>query len=229
MARRTFDVVDVTEILIHWYAGRSKLELSASLGVDRKTIRKYLEPAEAEGLRPGGPPVTAEQWAEKVAGWFPQLGDTRLRQVTWPEIARHHDYIRSMLGVVTMSTIHQRLVSEHGLDASVASVRRYVRANLPEENRRAQVTVLREDPPVGEEAQIDYGHLGSWVDPSSGQRRRVWAFVMVLAASRHMFVRPVLTMSQRSSDGVACRGVRVLRRGPAPVGAGQPQDRGGQA
>lgn len=50
LARRTFDVVDVTEILIHWYAGRSKLELSTSVGVDRKTIKKYVAAAEADGL-----------------------------------------------------------------------------------------------------------------------------------------------------------------------------------
>ena len=42
MARRTFDVTDVTEILVHWYAGRSQSEVATSLGVDRKTIRKYL-------------------------------------------------------------------------------------------------------------------------------------------------------------------------------------------
>jgi hypothetical protein len=29
MARRTFDVVDVTEILIHWHAGRSISEVAA--------------------------------------------------------------------------------------------------------------------------------------------------------------------------------------------------------
>jgi len=45
-------------------------------------------------------------------------------------------------------------------------------------------------------AQIDYGHLGYWADPATGKRRRVWAFVMVLACSRHMFVRPVLVMDQ---------------------------------
>ena len=39
MARRTFDVIDVTEILVHWHAGRSLNEMSQSLGVDRKTIR----------------------------------------------------------------------------------------------------------------------------------------------------------------------------------------------
>ena len=51
-------------------------------------------------------------------------------------------------------------------------------------------------PPAGEEAQIDYGYLGSWVDPVGGRLRRMWAFVMVLACSRHVFVRPVLTMDQ---------------------------------
>jgi len=54
------------------------------------------------------------------------------------------------------------------------------------------VTVLRDDPPPGEEAQIDYGYLGSWTDPAAGsRRRRVWAFVMVLATSRLMFNKGV--------------------------------------
>jgi transposase len=80
----------------------------------------------------------------------------------------------------------------------VASLRRYVAAMLPEDLRRGQVVVLREEVPPGEEAQIDYGYLGSWVDPVGGRRRRVWAFVTVLACSRHLFVRPVLTMDQRA-------------------------------
>ena len=54
MARRTFDVIDVTEILVHWHAGRSLNEMSQSLGVDRKTIRKYAAPAIAAGITPGG-------------------------------------------------------------------------------------------------------------------------------------------------------------------------------
>jgi hypothetical protein len=51
-----------------------------------------------------------------------------------------------MLGVVRMSTIWQRLGDEYGLECSVASFRRYVRANLPEDVRRAEVVVLREEP-----------------------------------------------------------------------------------
>jgi transposase len=199
MARRSFDVVDVTEIFIHWYAGRSLNEVSASLGVDRKTIRKYLAPAVAAGLRPGGAAMSSADWATLVAGWFPQLADTRLRQTTWPQIGKHHEYITAMLKAgVTQATIHQRLRDEHGLSASVASVKRYVAANLPEEVRRDRVVVLRDeaDTPPGGEAQIDYGHLGYWVDPGTGKRRRVWAFAMVLACSRHLFVQPVFTMDQ---------------------------------
>jgi hypothetical protein len=57
MARRTFDVIDVTEILVHWHAGRSLNEMSQSLGVDRKTIRKYIAPAVAAGELTGRGPV----------------------------------------------------------------------------------------------------------------------------------------------------------------------------
>jgi transposase len=199
MARRSFHVIDITEILIHWHAGRSQYELAESLGVDRKTIRKYLAPALAAGMAPGGPPVTEAQWAGLVKEWFPQLTDTRLRQVTWGEISAHRDYIAAQLAAgVTKATIHQRLADEHGLQASLASLKRYVAANLPEEARRAQVRVLRDTPPPGAEAQIDYGLLGTWTNPATGQRHRVQAFVMVLPHSRHMFVRPVLVMDQRA-------------------------------
>jgi hypothetical protein len=85
-----------------------------------------------------------------------------------------------------------------GLEASVASFRRWLRANLPEQARRASVTVLGEAPSPGQEAQVDYGKLGMWTEPRTGKRVTVWAFVMVLACSRHMFVYPVLKMDQQA-------------------------------
>jgi transposase len=131
------------------------------------------------------------------------VADAGVRQVTWPAIEVHAEFIRSQLTAgVTVATIHQRLVDERDLTASVASLRRWVAANLPEEVRRAQVRVLRPtDAEPGSEAQIDYGRLGSWIDPESGRRRTVWAFVMVLACSRYMFVRPVLRMDQAAWTG----------------------------
>jgi len=200
MARRTFDVIDICEILTHWHAGRSKNEIAGSLGLSRNTVRKYLAAAEAAGMVPGGPAVSQERWAELARAWFPELADTRLRQVTWPAIAGHRDYIVAQLEAgVTVSTIHQRLRDERGLAVSVASLRRYVAANLPEEVRRAQVRVLRLVPAEpGQEAQIDYGQLGRWLDPATGRRHVVNAFAMVLCCSRHLFVRPVIKMDQRA-------------------------------
>lgn len=193
-------MVDISEIFVHWYAGRSQNEIAASLGVDRKTIRKYVGPAEAAGYVPGGPPVAEAEWAARVVEWFPQLTDTSLRQVTWGEIGKHHDYIAAQLAAgVTAATIWQRLCGEHGLAVSVASLRRYIRANMAEEVRRRQVKVLAiGDAPPGEQAQIDYGRLGAWIDPVTGKRSTVWAFVMVLVCSRLIFVRPVLRMDQHA-------------------------------
>ncbi len=144
MARRTFDVIDVCEIFTHWHAGRSKNEIAGSLGLSRNTVRKYVAAAEAAGLARGGAPVSQEQWAELARQWFPELADTRLRQVTWPAIGVHRDDVVARLEAgVTVATIYQRLRDERGLAVSVASLRRYVEGNLPEEARRSQVTVLR--------------------------------------------------------------------------------------
>ena len=196
-------MVDISEILIHWHAGRSQNQISASLGVDRRTVRKYTAAAVAAGMRPGGPPVSEAEWADRVREWFPELADTRLRQVTWPAIGKHHEFVAAQLKAgVTMATIHQRLRDERGLAVSVASFRRYVAANLPEEARRSQVRVLRpQAAEPGDEAQIDYGQLGRWIDPATGRRHVVWVFAMVLACSRLMFIRPVLKLDQQAWTG----------------------------
>jgi len=53
-------MIDMVRILVHWHAGRSDNEIGASLGVDRKKIRKYVGPAEAAGLVPA-----ARRWPRR--------------------------------------------------------------------------------------------------------------------------------------------------------------------
>jgi len=225
MARRQFQVIDVVEVLQHWHAGRPKTVVAASLGVDVKTVRKYVSAAEAAGIVPGDAQgVDRAGWAARVSGWFPELVDARARSRSWPALNDQHALIEAMLTTNTLATVHQRLRDEHGLRVSESSLRRYVALELPEQSQRSKATVLRPDVPPGE-AQIDYGYLGSWVDPVGGRVRRVQAFVVVLACSRHMFVRPVLSMDQASFVG-APGGVGVLRCGPDPAGDRQPQDWG---
>ena len=98
-------MIDVTEILVHWHAGRSLSEMAGSLDVDQKTLRKYVAPAIGAGITPGGPAKSEQEWHELVRGWFPQLADTRLRQVTCPAIAGHHDYIVAQMPSSSTSTI----------------------------------------------------------------------------------------------------------------------------
>ena len=190
-----FAVVDVVELLRHWQAGDSVSQMARALGLDRKTVRKYVGRAEAAGLGPGGAPLSQAEWAAKVRAWFPELTDPRARSSMHGEIAPFHDYIEKHLPTTTLATIHQRLRDEHGLSVSVASLRRYVRAEFAEECAEEQATVLRDDPPPGHEAQLDYGHLGSWLDPQSGARRRAPGFIMALSFSRRLCCFPVLRMT----------------------------------
>ncbi len=189
-------MIDVVEILQHWHAGRSKAEVALSVGVDRGTVRKYVAPAEAAGLVPGGPALSRAQWLELVRDWFPELNDAKARSLTFGTINAHRDRIELMLKTNKATTVWQRLRDEHGLAVSVTSFRRYVWLEFPDEVCADDATVLRPDVEPGSEAQIDYGYLALWHDPESGRDRKLNVFVMVLAMCRHMFIRPVFAMDQ---------------------------------
>jgi DNA-binding CsgD family transcriptional regulator len=50
MAFRELTVVEVKEILRRWKSGASLREISAAVGADRKTVRRYVEEARRRGL-----------------------------------------------------------------------------------------------------------------------------------------------------------------------------------
>src|SRR6266545_2582091 len=187
MTRRSFHVRDVVEMLMHWHAGRKMAVVARSLGVDRGTVSKYVAPAKAAGLAPGGPPLSRSQWAALVREWFPELVDLRHRSPTHDAINAHRAQIAEMLRTNTVTTVHQRLRDERGLRVGLTSFRRYVWREFPEDRARQLATPPRPEVPPGEEGQIDYEFLGTWFDPALERLRRVWAFVMVLAHSRNMF------------------------------------------
>ncbi|MGH3857108.1 MAG: hypothetical protein ACRDR6_27225, partial [Pseudonocardiaceae bacterium] len=160
MARRTFQMIDVVEVLQHWHVGRPKLVLSASLGVDPKTVRKYVAPAGAEGIVPGdGLVLDRAGWAARVAVWFPELTDARARSATWPVLEARRELIESMLATNTVATVHQRLRDEHDVRVSVTSLRRYVWQTLPDRRCGAQPTVLRPDVQAGLETLCGHPHM----------------------------------------------------------------------
>ena len=164
-------MIDVVEILEHWYSGRAKLVVAESLGVDRKTVRKYVAPAEAAGFVPGGPPVTTEQWVALAQEWFPELLVPELRSAGFAECNELHDRIKAGLATNTLSTVHQRLRDEAGLGVSESTLRRYAEVALADEMLLSKVTIRKDDPPPGEEGQCGTPHSASYVEPATMRRR----------------------------------------------------------
>jgi transposase len=193
-------VTDFVEMFRHWHAGRSQVQIHQALGIDRKTIRKYLAPAIADGLGPAPDEFFDEQlWRERIGRWFPELVDPAVRALTWSQIGVHRDWIAEQLDApVTVATIAQRLRDDRGVDVSESTVRRYIATAFAEHDLEEKVTVPRGAVDPGSEAQIDYGKLGMWLDPTTGRRVAVWVFAMILSCSRALFIQPVLRMDQTS-------------------------------
>ncbi len=51
-------------------------------------------------------------------------------------------------------------------------------------------TVRVDDPPAGQEAQVDFGKMGPMLDPDTGRVRSLWALIITLSFSRYQFVWP---------------------------------------
>lgn len=82
------------------------------------------------------------------------------------------------------------MLRDRGYAGSLRSVRRYLRRNRPLPKHEA---FLRVEPLVGEQAQVDWAHVGYL--EIGGARRALWAFVMVHAYSRALWAELVLDLS----------------------------------
>jgi transposase len=82
-------------------------------------------------------------------------------------------------GTAILARLHER-----GYTGTLASVYRFLHRLAPP-HPQATVRVEREP---GSEAQVDFGYAGLMRDPVTGALRKTWAFVMVLAYSRHQYV-----------------------------------------
>lgn len=197
MGRRSFAVRDIAEILDHWQHGRSLRAIGRSLGLDRKTVRKYVRLAQQAGFTRGQSPP--EGWGPWLAQTHPELAGAGRPGPTVDQLDPFREQIRQLLEQqVKPTTAWRRLRREQQLAVSLASFRRYVHRKFPELVERAHVTVRRPDPPPGEEGQVDYGFLGLWQNPLTGKRQAVNAFALILSHSRHQYVRGVFRMDQQA-------------------------------
>lgn len=193
MAGRRMTVADIMEILVAWDAGESNSAMARRLGYSRPTVRKYTDAARALGLARGGGRRSEAEWTRAAQAAIARVARQRPPGAVTTAVAAHHAYLEQWVGQVHLSVLHQRLRDERGLAASWGAFSRYVAKHWPDRLREApRVTVRREDPPPGEEAQVDFFYVGLWDDPEAGRRRKLYAFLMLLAHSRHQFLYPTL-------------------------------------
>jgi hypothetical protein len=217
VARRRIEVNDVVEVLVQWQTGRRVKQIARSTGLARNTVRKYLAQVSSRaGLQRQPALPRAELWA-KVSENCPELVDRAACTDLAGQLRELHDEIVTGLKESTAATVWQRLRDAGRLSCSITSFRRYLYREVREVDPQ-RVVVRRPEPALGEQAEIDFGVLGSWTDPATGRRRRLWAFVMVLGAKPAPVRTPGLAARPEDLDPVPRRGVRVLRLGAPPAG-----------
>jgi transposase len=193
VARRRIGVADVKEILVQWDAGQGVSAIARTLGYSRPTVRKYVYVAARLGLVRGDRRRGEGAWEELARTVVAHVAQRRPLGAVARDVAAFAEYLAERVGTVRLSVLHQRLRDEHGLRASYPTFYRYCRSRWPERMRSApRATVRLDDPPAGEEAQVDFFYAGRWFDPEAGRVRKLYAFLMTLSHSRHAFLYPVV-------------------------------------
>jgi transposase len=187
MSYRELTMIEIREVLRRWQAGQSIREIAREGCVDRKTARRYVQAAEQYGVPRDATLSDAHVHAvaERVQA-RPEVSPSAERERLLVHRARIETWL-SGEPALRLSKIH-RLLERDGVSVSYTTLRRFVMRELG--LRKRPPTVRVDDPPVGQEAQVDYGCMGRMYDPMAGRVRKLWALIVTLSHSRYAFVWP---------------------------------------
>ncbi len=151
--------------------GYNKTQIARMLGIDRKTVRKILNEPEEKDRNKAGP---------------------------WPSVLdpyREFIEIQANKGI-SIVRIHGDLKKRYGIECSYTTVRDYVsKLNLSQPHPYMILDSL-----PGEEAQVDFGYIGTL--NVAGKAKKAWVFVMSLSYSRYMYAE--ITFDQNVKTFVRC-------------------------
>lgn len=193
MAFREVSVLEVKEVLRLGRAGVAKKRIAAQLGLDIKTVRRYLNLAAAAGEEAEGDLDRAT--AAVVEELSARPGRTRGEQ--WDLCASQREFIASHLKHGVRLTKICRLLRRRGVQVPYMTLYRYAVCELGFGRRPATIPVADCGP--GEEVQLDTGWVGSLRADLFGHRRRFRAWIFTAVLSRHRFVYPVFQETTHSA------------------------------
>ena len=191
MSFRELDMIEVRETLRRWSAGQALRAIARETGVDRKTVGRYAAAAVEHGFVRG-----AEVTDELVTKVSQVVQERPLPPASeqWKALEREHARLEKWLSgdsPLRLVRIHE-LLARDGVEVSYTTLRRYVHRALCWRERPSTMRI--DDPPLGQEAQIDFGLVGRLRD-AEGKLRKLWVLVVTLTSSRHMFVWPTFVQT----------------------------------
>jgi transposase len=195
MANRRTPTMDVQEVVRLLQTGASDREVAQLVGRNRRTVARYRQWAEREGLL-GGPLPSVGVLEQRLAASLPATLPPQ--QVSTVE--RYREEIVALRGRgLEVAAIRTRLEERHREPISYSAVWRLLRRLEPPTTPE---TFVRVEVPPGSEVQVDFGAAGRAIDPTDGRVRKAWVFVFVLAWSRHSYAEVVF--DQRVETWLLC-------------------------
>jgi len=196
MAYREVFVLEVKEILRLWARGRGYRDVARVTGVDRKTVRRYVEAARALGLCRGederalGDGLVAAVSAAVIPGRRVEDGAMRAHCRTQSELIE--GWVKEGCNGPKLVRL---LARQTGVVVPLRTLQRFVAEELGRDCRSRE-TVRVVDPPPGQVVEVDFLKLGSFVERGSGRRLDMYALLCTAAYSRHQFLWPCLKEKQ---------------------------------
>lgn len=184
---REVTMIEFREVLRLWQEQVPKKRIAAQLGLDPKTVRRYLSAAEAAGLRAERETLSDERVREVLLALQPSGG--RPHGEDWTRCSEQRETIQHWLGEGVRLTKIRKLLARQGVSIGYPTLYRFAVEQLQFGRTAATIPILDGEP--GQELQVDTGWVGWLTLPLSPQKRRrfrAWIFTAVF--SRYRFVYP---------------------------------------
>lgn len=202
MAFREVRVFEIREVLRLWLRSEGIRTTERLVGVDRKTVRRYVAAAVELGLvRDGGEDQLTDEFVGSVVEAVrPHRADGR--GAAWRLVVANHQLVEDWLrkDKLTVRKVHDLLV-RRGVVVPERTLHRYALEVCDVGRGRRGTTVRVADGEPGDELQIDFGRLGLVPDPVTSRCRVCHALIFTPVVSRYSFVW--LSFRQKIGDVIA--------------------------
>ena len=182
MVYREVSVIEVREVLRVWLAGHGVRRTAELAGVDRKTVRRYVEAAQAAGLTQQSAPDALDDGLVGAVLSACRPGRPGGFGTAWDALCAREEQIRAWVrGGLTTVKIGDLLARE-GTAVPYRTLARFVAERC--EGGRSRATVRVDDGEPGAECQLDFARMGLVPDPGAGRRRLAHALIFTAVFSR---------------------------------------------